>query len=291
MIWTNKYKIPQHICDWLKADEYDYDPAVISATTLISPARAWVLKRANADSLTMDVSDMLALRIGTAIHDSLEKIGVYNDSDFREQRFYADFMGYKISGKMDAVLDGVIRDNKSTSVNKYLFAEYDDYIKQLSIYRWILFKNGIQVADYGYIDFFFTDWSKKKAREGNGYPPTRYTELKLQLMSIQETESFVTDRLIAFAFAESALPDCTQEELWATETKYAVYKLNKDGSRQQRAQKVFAESDLTVAEAMAEELGGIVEKRPGTVKRCAYCSASGFCDQYKKLKEAGLVDD
>ncbi|UKI34093.1 MAG: hypothetical protein L6W00_12240 [Lentisphaeria bacterium] len=75
MKFTNKFNLPRHICDWLAFDEYDYNPDTISATTLIGPARAWALKRLNADNLTMDYSDLLAVRYGTAIHDSLEKGG------------------------------------------------------------------------------------------------------------------------------------------------------------------------------------------------------------------------
>ena len=40
MNYTNKYNLPEHICAWLAADDYDYNPDVISATTLIGPARA-----------------------------------------------------------------------------------------------------------------------------------------------------------------------------------------------------------------------------------------------------------
>ena len=45
MKFTNKYNLPQHICDWLGFDEYDYQAGAISATTLIGPARAWALKQ------------------------------------------------------------------------------------------------------------------------------------------------------------------------------------------------------------------------------------------------------
>ena len=291
MNWTNKHKIPEHICAWLKADEYDHDPKVISATTLIGPARAWALKRRHENELTMDVSDMLALRIGTAIHDSLEKVGVFNERDFKEVRFYADFQGYTISGKMDAVIDGVIRDNKSTSVNKYLFKDYDDYVKQFSIYRWILDRNGIEVAPYAWVDFFFTDWSKKKARESYDYPQIRYKEVKIPLLSLEETERYIADRLLEFSFAEQTLPECTKEELWQTETKYAVYRKNKDGSRQQKATKIFGESEKEEAERYATDLNGEVEKRPGKVKRCGYCSAAPFWEQFKNFQLAGLLDE
>ena len=166
MKFTNKHNLPEHICAWLGFDEYDYQPGTISATTLIGPARAWALKQIHSEELEMDYSDMLALRYGTAIHDSLEKVGVYGEGDFKEKRFFAQKNGFTISGKPDALINGVIRDNKSTSVWKIIHGEFEDYIKQISIYRWLLHKNEIDAADYAYIDFFFTDWKKSDAAKG-----------------------------------------------------------------------------------------------------------------------------
>jgi hypothetical protein len=168
MNYTNRHNIPPHICKWLELDSYDYDPNVISATTLINPARAFVLKKLHADDLTMDYSDLLSARYGTAIHDSLEKAGVFGKGDFKEKRFYCEVLGVTISGKVDAVIDGVIRDNKSTSVWKFVKQEFDDYIKQLSIYRYILHRNGIETESFGMIDFFFTDWKKSDAEKSGG---------------------------------------------------------------------------------------------------------------------------
>lgn len=284
MKFTNKHNLPKHICDWLAYDEYDYNPDTISATTLIGPARAWALKRINANSLEMDYSDMLSLRYGTAIHDSLEKVGVYGAGDFKERRFYAEKMGFTISGKPDALIDGVIRDNKSTSVWKIVHKEFDDYIKQLSIYRWLLHENGISAAEYAYIDFFFTDWKKSDALKGGDYPALRYQEQRIELWTIEQTENYLNERLTEFAFALGSLPECTQEELWQDPDKYAVYK--KAG--QARAYKVLDSEEE--AEILAAEIGGVVEHRRAKVKRCGYCTAAKFCEQYKKLKEAGLVD-
>lgn len=284
MKFTNKYNLPKHICDWLAYDEYDYDSNTISATTLIGPARAWALKRLNADKLTMDYSDLLAVRYGTAIHDSLEKVGVYGEGDFKERRFYAELMGFQISGKMDALLGGVIRDNKSTSVWKIVHKEFDDYVKQLSIYRWLLHKNGIEAAQFAFIDFFFTDWKKSDAVKGNGYPPLRYQEQRIELWPLDKTEAYIVERLEEFAFALGSLPLCLPEELWQTPTTWAVYR--KEG--QARAFRVVNSEEE--ANSIAAEIGGMVAKRPGMAKRCGYCTAAPFCEQYAALKDAGLVD-
>lgn len=285
MNFTNKYNIPEHICKWLASDEYDYLPGVFSATTLIAPARAFVLKKEHAEELTMDYSDMLKLRMGTAIHDSLEKIGVYTEGDFKEKRFFTEVMGYQISGKMDAVLGGVIRDNKSTSVWKFVKKDYDDYIKQLSIYKYILHRNGIETADYACIDFFFTDWKKSDAAKGDGYPPILYQEQRIELMSLEQTENYIEARLTEFVFAESSLPECTKEELWTRDEAWAIY-AKAGGTRAKKLCKSEAEAKQYVAEN-----GGVIEHRPGKAVRCGYCTAAPFCDQYRKLKEAGLIDD
>lgn len=283
MKYTNKYNLPEHICGWLAVDEYDYDPATISATTLIGPARAWVIKKAHAEELTMDYSDLLAARYGTAIHDSLERVGVYADGDFREKRFYAEALGFTISGKMDAVIGGVIRDNKSTSVWKFIKQDFDDYIAQLSIYKWLLHKNGIETADHAFIDFFFTDWKRSDVVKGGGYPPIRYQEQRIELWDVQKTSEYIADRLAEFVFAEQSLPDCSPAELWMRDECWAI--LPKEGAK--RASKLCKSAEE--AELYVKQSGGIIEHRPGKAVRCGYCTAAPFCAQYRVLKEKGLI--
>ncbi len=286
MKFTNRHNLPQHICDWLAFDDYDYNPDTVSATTLIGPARAWALKKMHADDLTMDYSDMLALRYGTAIHDSLEKVAVYADGDFKEKRFYAEEMGFTISGKMDALINGSIIDYKSTSVWKIVHGDFDDYIKQISIYRWLLAKNGITATDYAFIDFFFTDWKKSDAARSSDYPQLRYKEQRIELWGLEKTEEYIIDRLEEFAFALGCLPECTPEELWQTPTTYAYF--TKAGAA--KATKVYQESELAEVEQRVAENGGVIEKRSGKAKRCGYCTAAPFCEQFSRMKAEGLID-
>lgn len=286
MNFTNKYNLPEHICRWLATDEYDYQPNTISITTLIGPARAWALKQIHAAELTMDYSDLLAVRYGTAIHDSLEKIGVYSEGDFREKRFSAELAGWTITGKPDALIGGILRDNKSTSVWKYVKREYDDYVKQGSGYRWILHENGIDVPPEIMIDFFFTDWKRSDALKGGNYPPIRYQEQHLDLWDLDRTEAWLVDRLEEFSFALGALPQCSAEDLWMPPPSYAVYK--KPGAA--RALKVFADKE-SATEFSATLPDSVIETRESKAKRCAYCSAAPFCSQYAEMKAAGRVDE
>jgi len=206
MKYTNKYNLDEWLCEYLAQDDYDYEPGVLSATTLIGPARAWALKMQHPEDLVIDYSDLIRLKNGSAIHAAIELSGVAERmGGFQEKRFYAEFNGFRISGKMDMILDGVINDFKSTSVWKAVKAEYDDYVKQLSIYRWLLEKNGISTADFGYIHFFFTDWKKADMLKNSDYPPIPYTEVTVTT-GIGNLAQFAKDKGITYAQLKDANP-------------------------------------------------------------------------------------
>ena len=76
MKYTNKHNFPDFVVQWLQTDEYDYEENTLSATTLMQPARAYALKKQNWEHLEIDVSDLIASRYGTAIHDSVEKVNL-----------------------------------------------------------------------------------------------------------------------------------------------------------------------------------------------------------------------
>ena len=76
MEYTNNLNLPQYIVDWLKNDDYDHDPDpyTISATTLMKPTRAFLLTTRHVNKLQQDVSDLIASKMGSAIHDSIESV-------------------------------------------------------------------------------------------------------------------------------------------------------------------------------------------------------------------------
>ncbi len=283
MKYTNNHNLPEYMVKWLMHDDYDYVSGTISATTLLKPSRAYVLSHRHQGELSVDAADLLAIRYGSALHESFENVLL---GQIQETRYFADINGFRISGKPDMVIDNQLHDLKSTSVWSYIYnSKDDDFIKQISIYRLLLHKNGIEVLDTGIIDFLFTDWSKSKAAQDASYPQLRYSQKELKLLSIEDTEIFITERLETFENAFESLPGCTAEELWQSETTYA---LKKDGRKS--AIKVY--SDLTEANEAAKEDDKLyVETRPGTVKRCSYCVAAPFCDQCKRLKEHGLINE
>ena len=297
---TNEHNLPPEIVAWLRHDDYDYRPGVMSATGIMKPIRAVVLQRRHGANLSVDVSSFISMRYGTAIHDSFENIhdllkplGIQ-----QEQRYVATIGEYQISGKFDMLktLQGgekQLQDIKSTSVWKFTKnQDLDDYKTQLSIYRWILSKNNILVTDEANIIFFFTDWMRSKVQDTPGYPPLRIAVKPLPLWTLEETETYILSRLQAFDSAkdtpDDSLPECTDAELWRTEIEFAVIK--KGGMK---ATKNF-KNDEAGAKAMLAEKGSDYEIRTegGMVKRCPeYCPCYTVCNQYKKLKEQGFISE
>jgi len=79
---TNTTGMPLSLAVWLAQDDYDYsdDPNTISATTLLKPMKAIVLARQNKElEKNGDISTLLPSRMGTALHDSLEKAWINPD--------------------------------------------------------------------------------------------------------------------------------------------------------------------------------------------------------------------
>ena len=82
---TNLHNIPLPVQVWLAADEYNAHKEItkyLSATTILRPLKSVILgRRVDPNTVAKDVTDFIAVRRGTAIHDSIEK--VWNDDELR----------------------------------------------------------------------------------------------------------------------------------------------------------------------------------------------------------------
>ncbi|RKZ80227.1 MAG: hypothetical protein DRQ35_02660 [Gammaproteobacteria bacterium] len=318
---TNDHDLPLSIAIWLLHDEYDYnpDPNVISVTGLLKPVKSIILSRRTPTTPEMDLMDLVPSRTGTALHtaverawdspkfeEGLKKMGYSDDviqrmvinplmleegdlPIYMEQRAEAQFGKYKISGKFDFVLDGVIEDFKSTSVWAWIFqSNVQKFIEQGSIYRYL---NQDKITeDYMNITYIFTDWSKSSATQKKEYPQSRIKQQKLQLMSIQETEQFIKDKLRIIdnlATADQAqLPDCTKEELWQSDS---VWKYYKDPNKTTRSTKNFDNAAGAYARLSTDgNVGSVIEVK-GQVKACGYCNVASICLQREALELAGVL--
>lgn len=312
---TNVTNIPMTLAVWAVNDSYDYvnDPKYFSVTSLLKPIRQIILqRRVDMNTVSTDVEDFLARAMGTSIHDSIEKAWVQNYKQCMEKLGYQDaiidkirinpenqeegtipiylekrsikeFTGYKIGGKFDFVADGLLHDNKSTTTMKWLKGSSDrDYKLQGSLYRWL--NQDIIKDDYIRINFVFTDWSKLNALKDPNYPQHRAAFKDIPLLSIEETEEFLKTKLDLISkymdTPEEELPKCNDEELWREPTKYKYF-ANPSATR---ATKNFDSYNDAYRYMMIEKQGkGCVKTVKGTARRCAYCSASSICSQYKEM--------
>jgi len=322
-MYKNEKNTSLSVAMWLATDNYDHNPNenVISVTTIIKPIKQILLATRAAITGVIapeEVSNLVASRMGTAFHDSIEaawlgdyaktlaKLGypkgvvklvrvnpskqdLLDNPDiipvYLERRSQKTLDGLTISGKFDFVGEGRVEDFKSTSTYSYTHAtNTEKYILQGSIYRWL--NQDIITDDSMAIQFIFTDWSVKKAMSDKSYPQSRVLEMKLPLMSVVETERYLRNKvkqIMTLGDApEEDIPSCTDEELWRSAPQFKYYA---NPQKLGRATKNFDTSYEANAHMVGKAKGVVIEKK-GEARACKYCSAFNVCTQ----KDAYILD-
>lgn len=294
----------------------------ISVTTLMKPLRQIILaRRVPAAEQTEDLADRIARRVGHAFHDSIERSWKHQHADalkklgysdkiiervlinptddelrahpnpipvYLEQRGLRKINGWTIGGKFDMVAEGIVEDTKSTSAWTWVKGTKDaDHQLQGSLYRWI--HPDKITADFMRVNFIFTDWQKSMSKTTPNYPETRLKTKELRLLDVDHVHRWIEQKLSLIDryldAPEDQIPECTDEELWRSET---VYKYFSDPSKAHlpgaRATKNF--TDLAEASLFKHEKGdrGIVITVPGEPKACGYCNAFPVCSQKDKYQ-------
>lgn len=328
MSLTNNSNIPLSVSVFLATNSYDFkpDPRSLSATDFNRSIRQVILRnRTNGpDSPTepVDIASLVKSKMGTAIHDSIEKtwldpqmreaglrnLGypesvikriVVNPTEvtsehipvYMEIRKSIKLGDWTVSGKFDFVAEGALTDFKSTSTFTYTKKVNDDkYCKQGSIYK-VIHKD-IITNPHLTIVYWFTDWKEASAKGDPTYPQSPVLPYKIKLMdedtTIQFMQSFINQLEKHEHTPEPELPQCTKEELWQDDP---VYKYYRDPMKKARATKNF--DSLIEARKYFGSQGGVGEivTVPGKAMACNYCSAAPMCSQYKQLKAQGLIKE
>ena len=318
-MFSNKNNLSLPLSVFMVHSDYDnvLDPNYISATSLLQPLKSIILSN-TYKSKELDVIDLLASSVGTASHDRLEKSFLHDnhiinlrklgysdsvisrvkinpesiESDdipiYLEKRTIKELNGWKIGGKFDFVSDGIVRDLKTTKTYKWIKQDFEDYILQGSIYRWL--NQDIITANHMYIDFIFTDWKKYESDANPDYPRTPAISKKLSLMSIEDTENWLINRLNSIEkyldSPQDQLPICNEKELWQDPPKYAYFK-NPTGKR---ATKVYNSLSDANNKLIQDGNVGKVDTRLGKPTRCNYCLKS-ICTQAQEYIKQGLLEE
>lgn len=308
---------------WLATDEYQYDdrPNAISVTSLIKPLRQVILgSRVPVEERTADVLELWNSSLGHALHGaverswklhyatSLKKLGVPQrvidcvrinpempEPDtlpvYTEHRVERDIDGWIVSGQVDLIIEGRLRDVKSTKVWGYLTQKgVEQWKLQGSIYRWL--NPGKITHDELLVQYLLLDWTRAAKFRDPNYPPHALPTRLIPLLSVAETEAFLRTRLALITqykgAPESQLPECTDDELWRSDPIYKYYS-NPDAPPGTRSQKNF--DNLQDALRHKSEKGkGRIDTRPGLVKACLYCAGFSLCTQKDRLIAAGELE-
>jgi hypothetical protein len=265
-----------------------------------------------------DILSLAKSRIGTAIHDSIERawtqdpekglralgypedviksiivnpargdIKPHHIPVYLEQRAFRKIDGVTVSGKFDFVAEGRVEDFKSTSTYTWIKGnKVDDYQLQGSIYRWL--NPEIITEDHMAIQFFFTDWMPGRAKMDPKYPNRPVEQLLIPLLDLETTEVYIRSRLSLIKqysqMDEVDIPFCTDEELWRDEP---IYKYYKNPAKRTRSTKNFDNAREAYARLAEDGSVGIVVEVPGQPTACKFCAAFPVCSQ----KDIFLADN
>ena len=219
---VNTRNIPEALFKYLSQDSYDYSAKgdSLSATEILNPTRVVVLKRKYGEELVMEAADRLWQMLGNGVHAILEK----EKGIEKIERLKWVIEGREISGKWDRIINNQITDYKVTSAISVMYKSREkEWKEQLSIYRFLYFKNkGILLDSKGFIVALLRDWNEKELKNSK-YPKENAVQIELKLMSIEDTEKFLSEKVLAIIKAEGlddvALPECSDEERWWNDYK------------------------------------------------------------------------
>ncbi|NLK40072.1 MAG: PD-(D/E)XK nuclease family protein [Clostridiales bacterium] len=283
---TNKLGLPQAFVNMAESD-YQYKDKQYSVTSLLKGVRETILERRHHNEIEQDVSDMIWLLFGTAVHNILDHQDE-GEHEFKEEYLKVKIGEYTLSGRFDLynAKTKTVTDYKTCSVWKIIFGDYEDWKQQLLLYAYMLKSIGFPV-ERGEVIAIVKDHSKSQSKRKADYPelPVKKVTFEYTEKDFIDIEKWLEEKFDEIAKAEKLpddkLPLCSLEERFNDGDKYAVMKKNR-----KRAMRVLDSKED--AEKWKEQNGGdFIEVRKGEDKKCPdYCRANRFCNYYQQqIKE------
>ena len=134
MIITNELRLPEPIVNMARTREYCCEPNEYRVTQLLKGTRETILERRHAAEITCDVSDMIWLLFGSAVHSVIDQ-HEETATQIKEERIKVRFGDYTLSGQFDLYDDSIgrVTDYKTASVWKIIYGNYQDWRKQVRL--------------------------------------------------------------------------------------------------------------------------------------------------------------
>lgn len=283
---TNRYNLPSVFERFEQHHQHTRGGAKYSVTTLIDSPKISRLRAQHAQELTEDISDKAWAILGTAVHEILQSGA--ESSQIVEERLHAGVAGVAISGQIDLQTPhrgGMLLSDYKTTSAFTLQANPDgktEWVKQLNCYAGIARLNDIEVTGVEVIAIV-RDWTASGLERSSDYPKAPIVRITLPMWDAEEAYEYLRSRILIH---ESEITnDCTDAEMWARPTVFAVHEMTKKGTLSKRAKRLFG--SRTEAETLSMELpGSKVTERPKVYPRCNgnYCNVAEHCDQFYNRK-------
>ena len=294
---TNKFNVPETLVALANRDYYSKGKSDYSVTEIISPPRIQRLRRKHFDEIEQDVSDMLWMLLGTALHVVAERSEVEGHTN--EERLSVGIDDIILSGAIDLQKndkDGtIITDYKFTSAWA-LMNDKPEWEQQQNIYKYLVERTKRTPVKKLEICALIRDWSRREAMVKPSYPQAPIQIINIPMWTHDRTEAFIKERIEMHrdskvkADWDEELPLCTEEDRWIRETKYAV---KKEG-RKTAVRVLDSEQEAKdLLATMPDKDKGFIEIRKGEAVRCTgnFCGVAQWCTQYQSsLKEEEAED-
>lgn len=278
---TNKHNVPAPLVTLASKEYYSKGESSYSVTELMSPPKIKRLREQYNESIESDVADMLWSMLGSALHVVMER--GETPGFLSEERIFAEVNGVTVSGAIDIQQETdkgvIIIDYKFTSAWAVM-QDKVEWEQQLNVYKWLVETVKKKKVIGLQICALVRDFSRHETKQG--YPNAPIHMVDIPMWDAVKAENYIKERLEMHREAKMAqdfgeeLQDCTPEERWMTETKYAV---KRDG----RKTAIRVLDDKEEARILADAEKGYVEVRPGEPKRCTgnFCGVAQWCKQYQ----------
>lgn len=210
----------------------------------------------------------------------------------KEQRlvYKCKYSDYTLTGYSDLynVLTNEVIDYKTASVNKVLYSDWADYLKQLKLYAVMLNHMGYPCMK-GRLIIFLKDWSPaSRLRDPKGYPPCQFYQIGWEFTydELMEEERWIEDYFLKLKDIENLVDDeleiCNDVvRKFGKKPTFAVMK-----NENKRAIKVCETYDEACEYIRYNKLDQskdkywIQERKAEDLRCMLYCDSAPFCNHF-----------
>lgn len=231
--------------------------------------------------------------VGSGVHDQLQRYlrneARVNNNWLIERKLLSVIDGVRVSGRFDALYNQeILYDIKVTKAYKAIKGDYDEWEEQLNAYDYMLWNDGIDIKSLK-IFMVVSDWNKGESWQ-TAYPDTNINIIGIKRWDRTSQEKWMKTKVNLWKssvdLADDKLPLCTNKERWAANSIWKLYRTPK----LVRASKTFpvesrAKGYLKACQRKEPDkwANAIIREDVGDLwKRCGWCDAAPFCNQYKQ---------